>query len=89
MTSEELIRQSDLQKISDLGQRIYEEIKGRYEPGDNGKFLAIETDTKKAYIGSTSAEAVETAKKENPLKVFYVVKIGHSVAETLAALARA
>lgn len=84
MNTEELAKKADLQKITEEGTKIYERIKKNYEPQDNGKFLAIEVGEQKAYLGNSSAEAVELARIAHPEKVFFVVKIGHSVAETLA-----
>ena len=50
--------------------------------------MAIDIESKDIFIGKTSSEAVELARKAHPKKVFYVVKIGFSAAETLASLAR-
>lgn len=86
MDPEELIKKADLQKIATEGSKIYERIKVNYEPQENGKFLAIDIDTQKAYLGNTSAEAVTLARQNHPDKVFYVVKIGFDVAETMARL---
>jgi len=86
MHNEELIKQSNIQKIAEDGSKIYEQIKSRYEPQENGKFLAIDIDSKNVYLGDTSSEAVEKARKAHSKKVFYVVKIGFSAAETLASL---
>ena len=86
MDTEELIKKADLQKIANEGAKIYSQIKIKYEPKENGKFLAINIDTKNAYLANTSAEAVELARQKHPKKVFYVVKIGFDVAETMARL---
>lgn len=85
--NDELItKRTNIQKIAEKGAKIYESIKSRYEPAQNGKFLAIDVNSKDTYTGNTSSEAVELARKAHPNKVFYVVKIGFSAAETLAAL---
>lgn len=84
--NDELIKKSNIQKIAEEGERIYESVKSRYEPAQNGKFLAIDIESKNTYIGNTSSQAVESARKAYPNKVFYVVKIGFSAAETLATL---
>jgi len=80
----ELIKQADIQRIADEGAKIYEQIKVNYDPKEKGKFLAIDIDSKKAYLGNTSAQALESARQNHPNKVFYVVKIGFDVAETMA-----
>lgn len=84
MSNEDLIKQVDIQKIAEEGAKIYEEIKVNYDPKEKGKFLAIDIESRKAYLGNTSAEAVELARQNHPDKVFYVVKIGFDVAETMA-----
>lgn len=71
-------------QIAEKGSAVYARIKGRYEPAENGKFLAIEPDAEKAYVGATGVEALEKAKAENPDKYFYLVKIGFSSAETIS-----
>ncbi len=81
---EELIKNADIQRIAEEGAKIYEQIKINYDPGEKGKFLAIDIDSKRAYLGNTSAEALELARQNHSNKVFYVVKIGFDVAETLA-----
>lgn len=87
MNNDNLIKKTDIQKIAEAGTKIYETIKLQYEPAQSGKFLAIDIESKDAFIGNTSSEAVELARKAHPNKIFYVVKIGFSAAETLASLA--
>ncbi|PIV42075.1 MAG: hypothetical protein COX92_02685 [Candidatus Nealsonbacteria bacterium CG_4_10_14_0_2_um_filter_40_15] len=83
-SNEELIKNANIQKIAEEGAKIYEQIKVNYDPKERGKFLAIDIDSKKAYLGNTSAEALESARQNHSNKVFYVVKIGFDVAETMA-----
>lgn len=85
--NEELIKNSDIGKIAEEGAKIYEKIKSKYEPVDNDKFLAIDIDSEDVFIGDTSSEVVELARKKYPDKVFYVVKVGSSVSEILAKIA--
>lgn len=82
--NEELIKKADIQLIVEKGKKLYEQIKVNYDPKEKGKFLAIDIDSEKVYLGNTSAEAVALAKQNHPNKVFYVVKIGFDVAETMA-----
>lgn len=84
LENDELIKQVDVQKIAAEGTKIYESIKADYDPKEKGKFLAIDIDTKQTYLADTSAGAVADARKNNPNKVFYVVKIGFDAAETMA-----
>jgi len=64
MTTEELTKNADLQKVATEGAKIYQQIKEQYEPGSNGKFLAIDIDTQKTYLALTSADAVVAARCE-------------------------
>lgn len=81
------MKKANIQKIAQDGAKIYEKIKKEYEPEHIGDFLAIEIKDNKAYLGTSSSEAVEKARKDYPNTVFYVVKIGYSATETLARLA--
>ncbi len=86
--NEETIKNEEIQRISKEGKRIYEEKKADYESLSNGKFVAIDIDTEKTYIGDTTAEALNDARQENPGKIFYVVKVGFDVVATMANLLR-
>ncbi|RJQ35006.1 hypothetical protein C4568_01630 [Candidatus Parcubacteria bacterium] len=83
---DDLLKSTDIAKIAEEGAKIYSEIKYKYEPADNGKFLAIDIDSKEVFIANSSSEAVALAKVKHPEKVFYVVKIGSSAVEILAHL---
>ncbi len=80
----DLLKNINIQEIADKGTQIYEGIKSNYEPKENGRFLAIEVESGKAYLANTSAEAIVKAKESHPDKFFYLVKIGYDAAETLA-----
>ena len=82
--TEELIKKADIQRIAEEGAKIYEQTKVNYDPKEKGKFLAIDIDSKETYLGNSSAEALELARARHPNKVFYVIKIGFDVAETMA-----
>ncbi len=84
MTTEDIMKKVDIEKIAKEGTRIYEEVKSQYDPKYRGQYLAIEIESKKVYLGKTSIEALELAKKEHPNKVFYAAKIGFDFAETIA-----
>ena len=84
MENDELVKNANLQKIVDEGEKIYEKIKSQYEPDKNGKFLAIEPDSGDVYFGNESVDVMVLARKAHPDKVCYVVKIGHGYIETLA-----
>ena len=81
--NEELINNSDIQRIAEEGAKIYEQNKLNYDPKERGKFLAIDIDSKEKFLGDTSAQALEIARERHPNKIFYIVKIGFDVAETM------
>ena len=80
----ELIENSKIQHIAKEGKKIYEEVKLQYEPDQNGKFLAIDVDSKDVYLGDTTAGAVMEARQTHPDQVFYVVRIGFDEVATMA-----
>lgn len=80
----ELAKNQPFQEIAERGTALYHEMKSRFEPDQNGKFLAIEVETAQTYVSNTSGEALEQARAAHPNKLFYVVKIGFDSAETLA-----
>lgn len=84
MNKEETLHHADIQKIAKEGSKIYQGLKANYDPKELGNFLAIEIKSKKVYLGKTSAEAVELARQNHPNKIFYVIKIGFDVAESMA-----
>lgn len=84
--NEQLIKNVNIQEIAEKGEKIYYEIRDKYESESIGKFLAIDVDSKDKYLGNSTTEAVEKARSEHSDKVFYVVKIGFSASEILAEL---
>ncbi len=86
MNSEKLTKNADLQRVVTEGVKIYQKIKNKFEPTYNGRFLAIDIDSKNTYMGNSSAKAMVEARKKHPGKVFYVVKIGYDAVETIATL---
>lgn len=86
MNPEELIKNTDLEKIATQGALIYQSVKSKYEEHSIGKFLAIDIKSQDLFLGTTSAEAVVQARVAHPNTVFYVVKIGFDAAETMAHL---
>lgn len=84
METKTTLKADNIQEIAENGTVIYDKIKTSYDPQHKGKFLAIDIDSEEVFLGNTSAEAVELAKKKYPDKIFFVVKIGFDVAEIMA-----
>jgi len=67
------------------GTQIYQKISKDIEKKQRGKFLAIEVESGKYFLGETQEEAVKVAKKHFPAKIFYFVRIGFPGAITVSA----
>ncbi len=76
--------QKKISEVAEKGAKIYAATKSKYDPQEKGKFLAIDIVSKSTYLGTSSAEALTKARKQHPDRIFYVVKIGYDVAETMA-----
>ena len=61
-------------EISDMGKRIYAKIKKRYDPKEYGKYLAIDIETGREYLGSDGIDALKLARKNNPGDHFFIKK---------------
>lgn len=67
----------NIQELLRKGEEIYQqELKQSLEPTNNGKYIAIEVDSKRHFIGDTKDEAVAKAKREFPNKLFVIRRIG-------------
>lgn len=67
-------------KAEDFGKKSEDfyntSVKSNLEPSYNGKYVALDYESGKYWIGETVSEAIEKAKKEYPQKLFYVVQVG-------------
>lgn len=75
---------AEIQKIANEGVKIYDTLRPKYEPAHNGEYLAIDVESKEAYLAKDGAQAVELARQVHPNKIFYVVKVGFETAEAVA-----
>ncbi|MGH7175243.1 MAG: hypothetical protein ACREGR_02710 [Minisyncoccia bacterium] len=82
--NENLIKGADIREIAEKGLAIYAGMKDKYEPAENGRFLAIDIGSKEVYLADSSADALETARTAHPGNIFYVVRIGYDSAEAMA-----
>ncbi len=68
---------SDPRAIAELGEKIYSErYRAQYEAEHLGKFVAINVKTAHATLGSTSEEALESARTADPKGLFHLIRIG-------------
>ncbi len=84
MTNLDLYKKTDMERLASDGQKVYEKIKDQYEPRYNGKYLAIEPKSGDIFMANDAAQALVKAEKKYPDKLFFVLKIGFTAAETIA-----
>lgn len=67
------------------GEEIYQkELKEKLEKNYLGKFVAIEVESKEYFLGETSVEASQKARKKYPDKVTYLMKVGYPAVFTMS-----
>jgi hypothetical protein len=60
-----------------LGEQIYSDnFRAEYEVTHFGKFVAIDVQSKTAYLGDSAEEALDKARKASPNGVFHLIKVG-------------
>ncbi len=67
---------TNIQEIIDKGNKIYDGLKNALEPIQNGKYIVIEVNSGKQFIGNTTDEAIASAKKEFPTQIMFIRRIG-------------
>lgn len=68
-------------RFIEQGQKIYDEqLKDQLEPNQTGKFVAIEPDTGRHFLGDSGVEALVAARAAMPGKKFYLMRVGHRAA---------
>lgn len=79
--------QSPLEEITKKGQAIYEtKLKNELERENLGKFVSIDVETQKYFIGDSIEDALQKAKTEFPNKIFYTARIGYTGVFNLSSL---
>lgn len=66
------------------GEQRYEVLKPELEPAQNGKYIAIDTDSLEYFVANSREEAVDGINKMHPGKIPYSRKIG--MVETVSRL---
>ena len=81
-TTEEAARISDA--ITARGRAIYEDkLKSLLDPEHMGRFVAIEPETGRYFLGDTGSEALVTAHEAMPESQFYLKRIGYDTTHRL------
>lgn len=77
MNEETKLAQINTEEIAGKGEEFYQkELKDKLEPEKNGKFVAIEVESKKYFVGETKETALDQAQEVFPDKIFFVRRIG-------------
>ncbi|KKQ17979.1 MAG: hypothetical protein US31_C0012G0020 [Berkelbacteria bacterium GW2011_GWA1_36_9] len=65
--------------IAERGERIYQEqLRDILEKSHKGKFVAIEVEGGKYFLGDSPEAVLNIAKKEFPDKIFHLIRIGYA-----------
>jgi hypothetical protein len=66
------------------GKQIYDEkLKAVLEPEQIGRYVAIDPETERYFLGDTSAEALVAAHGALPDSRFYLARVGYKAAHTI------
>lgn len=64
-------------RLAELGEQLYQKrFKEEFAPEHTGEILAIEVESKTAYLGKSALEALLAAKAAHENGFFHVVRIG-------------
>lgn len=66
----------DVQDLVNKAKEIYNSLKGELEPAQNGRYIVIEVESHRHFIGDTKDEAMEMARREFPHILLFVRRIG-------------
>ena len=71
--------------LSEKAKRFYDEqLKAELEPRENGKFIAIEPDSRKYFLAKTAVEAIEEGRAVLPGKMFFLARVGYPAAHKIS-----
>ena len=68
------------EEVAAKAVEIYEKIKSQYEPEHIGKFLLIDIETGKVYMGERALFAMQMADREHPGHQGLILRIGYEAA---------
>ncbi|HLG13339.1 MAG TPA: hypothetical protein VJH03_02295 [Blastocatellia bacterium] len=70
--------------LVESGQRVYDEqLKTLLEASHFGRFVAIEPQTARYFLGDAGTEALVAARAQMPDAQFYLARIGYRAAHTI------
>ncbi|HBA51411.1 MAG: hypothetical protein UV63_C0054G0009 [Microgenomates group bacterium GW2011_GWC1_43_11] len=68
--------QINVEEFSKKSLEFYDQIKAQLEAESPNKYVAIDYETSRHWIGETASEALTKAKTDFPQKIFYLIQIG-------------
>ena len=66
----------NMEEFAKNSRAYYNELRPTLEAESKGKYVALDFETKKIWIGDTATDALTKAKEEFPNKLFYLLQIG-------------
>ncbi len=77
------------ESLATRGRRFYEQhLKSLLEPENNGKFLAIEPESGRYFLGTDRTSVSLEALARMPGKLFFLMRVGFPAADKLGAYGR-
>ena len=74
-------RNSVLSEIADRAEAIYaERFQARYEAEHPGKFVAIDINSRGAWVDERAEGAIQNARSDAPYGVFHLIRVGQPTA---------
>ena len=74
-----------LESLAERGEKFYRDnLKDSLEPDQIGRFVAIEPDSGRYFLGSTGTEALVDAKTQMPSSLFFLIRIGYNAADSIS-----
>ena len=75
-------------KLIEEGKRVYtERLQTVLEPEHTGRFVAIEPQTGRYFLGDTGSEALVAARSAMPDSLFFLARIGYPAAHSIGGYA--
>lgn len=80
---------SELQKLAETGQRIYESrLRSELERTHPNAFVAIEPESGDYFLGKTLTDAMAAARKAHPTHKAFAIRVGHKCAIEIGGMSR-
>jgi hypothetical protein len=73
-----------LERLAELGERFYaEHLREFLEPEQTGRFVAIEPETGRYFVGGDGSDSLVAAHEAMPEGLFYLKRIGYEFAHRM------